>query len=248
MSPPVFQAPIAGLPVGGRVVLDGPEGHHAATVRRVRAGERVLLTDGAGSAADCVVDQVGRDRATLTVLAVWLTPAPAPRLVVVQALPKGDRGETAVETLTEVGVDVIVPWSAARCVTQWKDERAAKALARWRSAARQAAKQSRRTRWPEVTEQAGTAAVCARLAAAALGVVLDQGSSRALAATVVPPAGEVVIVVGPEGGVDDAELAAFSAAGAQSYRLGESVLRTSTAGTVAASVLLAATARWGGRR
>lgn len=245
MSPPVFYAPAANLVAGGRVVLDGAEGHHAATVRRLRVAEHVLLTDGAGTAADCLVDQVGRDQLTLTVGSVRLTPAAVPRLVVVQALPKGDRGETAVETLTEVGVDVIVPWAATRCVTQWRDARAAKALQRWRAVAREAAKQSRRTRWPEVTELSDTGAVCARLAAASLAVVLDEGADRPLARAAVPAAGDVVVVVGPEGGLDDAELAAFCAAGAAPYRLGDSVLRTSTAGTVAAAVLLAGTARWG---
>ena len=246
MSPPAFWLPAADLLVGAEVVLEGPEGHHAATVRRLRVGEHALLTDGAGTAADCVVAGVDRDRLALTVEKVWLTPAPAPRLVVVQALPKGDRGETAVETLTEVGVDVIVPWAARRCVAQWRDARAARALQRWRGTAREAAKQSRRSRWPEVTELASTADVAARIAAASLGVVLHEAAVLALASATVPSEGDVVVVVGPEGGLDDAELAAFTAAGAAAYRLGDSVLRTSTAGTVAAAVLLARTGRWSG--
>ncbi len=246
MSPPVFWAQGAALVVGARVVLDGPEGHHAATVRRLRVGERALLTDGAGTAADCTVAEVGRDRLTLTVQELSVTAPPTPRLVVVQALPKGERGERAVETLTEVGVDVIVPWQAARAVTRWNDERAAKGLQRWRTSARAAARQSRRVRWPEVTDLATTVEVAAVLRTATLGVVLHEGAALALASVAVPPDGDVVVVVGPEGGLDESELATFSAAGAAAYRLGEPVLRTSTAGTVAAAVLLARTARWGG--
>ena len=244
MTAAVFWAPHATLAAGEQVVLDGAEGHHGATVRRLRVGERALLTDGQGTRADSVVIEVGRDRLVLAVQAVRVGPPPSPRLVVVQAVPKGERGETAVETLTEVGVDVIVPWAAARCVTQWRDDRGAKALARWRSTAREAAKQSRRTIWPQVADLAGTAQVAALLAAATLGAVLHQTADAALAGVNVPTHGDVVVVVGPEGGLDDAELTSFTQTGALAYRLGDSVLRTSTAGTVAAAVLLARTGRW----
>ena len=244
MSVAVFGADTGGLVPGASVVLDGPEGHHAATVRRLRVGERVLLTDGAGTTAQSVVTGVGRDCLTCRIDSVSLTAPPAPSLVIVQALPKGDRGETAVQTLTEVGVDVIVPWAAARCVTRWHTPRSARALERWRSAGREAAKQSRRSHWPQVTELATTSQVAALLRAAALGVVLHEAGGLALAAVQVPVAGDVVLVVGPEGGVDESELATFAASGAAAYRLGDSVLRTSTAGTVAAAVLLARTGRW----
>ena len=244
MTAAVFWAAHATLAVGELVVLDGAEGHHGATVRRLRVGEAAVLTDGGGTRADCVVTEVGRDRLVLAVEAVRVDPAPSPRLVVVQALPKGDRGETAVETLTEVGVDVIVPWSAARCVTQWRDQRGAKALARWRSTAREAAKQSRRSIWPQVCDLASTPQVAALLAGATLGVVLHGDATTALAGVNVPAHGEVVVVVGPEGGLAETELATFTQCGALTYRLGELVLRTSTAGTVAAAVLLAGTERW----
>lgn len=244
MSAPVFWSPRAGLVAGAHVVLDGAEGHHAAVVRRLRAGERLLLTDGAGAAADCVVLEVGRDQLTASVESVVAEAAPQPRLVVVQALPKGDRGEIAVETLTEVGVDVIVPWAAARCVTQWKDQRGAKALERWRGTAREAAKQARRVWWPSVEGVASTSDVVALIAGASLGLVLHEGAAAALGAVDVPGSGSVVVVVGPEGGITDDERAAFEAAGARCVRMGPSVLRTSTAGTVAAAVLLAATPRW----
>lgn len=101
MSPPVFLADTGSL-APGRILLDGPEGRHAATVRRLRPGERVDLTDGAGLLAECRVGAVGRDTLTLDVLARHRRPPPEPRLVVVQALPKGDRGELAVEMMTEV--------------------------------------------------------------------------------------------------------------------------------------------------
>ena len=242
MSPPVFVVDSDGL-VAGKVVLDGPEGHHAATVSRLRVGESVVLTDGAGRHAAGTVSSVARERVEVAVGAVVGDPPPSPRFVVVQALPKGDRGELAVEAMTELGVDVVVPWAAARCVTRWREGRGDKALARWRTSARSAGKQSRRTRFPEVTALASTDDVRDRLAAAAAGIVLHEQAPDPLAALEVPAAGDVVVVVGPEGGIMPEELAAFEAAGAGIRRLGGPVLRTSTAGSAALAVLSAAS-RW----
>lgn len=248
MSLPVFAVDadvLLDVGPGGVVLLDGAEGRHAATVRRIAAGETISLTDGAGRLAECVVESAGRDSLVLLVTGRVDEPPPTPRLVVVQALPKGDRGELAVETMTEVGVDAIVPWAASRCVTQWRGERGAKALTRWRSAAREAGKQSRRARFPEVTEVAGTRAVAELLAHASWGGVLHEEASSPLAAVSPPSDGDLVLVVGPEGGISPEELAAFAAAGAAAYRLGPTVLRTSTAGVVAAALVLARSGRWG---
>ncbi|WP_067479843.1 16S rRNA (uracil(1498)-N(3))-methyltransferase [Actinomadura hibisca] len=243
MSPPVFLADRERL-AADRVVLDGPEGRHAATVRRLRPGERVDLTDGAGLMAECVVVAADKASLTLEVGARLTWPEPSPRLVVVQALPKGDRGELAVETMTEVGVDVIVPWSAARSITQWKAERRDKALGRWRNTAREAAKQARRARFPEVADLATTAQVADLVAGAAGALVLHEAADAPLTAFAPPAAGDIVVIVGPEGGVSDEEIARFAEAGARTALLGPTVLRTSTAGVAAASVLMAATGRW----
>ncbi|WP_018655053.1 16S rRNA (uracil(1498)-N(3))-methyltransferase [Actinomadura flavalba] len=243
MSAPVFLVETAAL-AGERVVLDGPEGRHAATVRRLRAGERIDLTDGAGLVVEGVVSGVERDALSVDVLARREVPAPAPRLVVVQALPKGERGELAVETMTEAGVDEIVPWAAERCVTRWKAERREKALGRWRNAAREAAKQARRVWLPHVTDLASTAAVAARLRDAGAAYVLHEGATDRLSAAAPPATGDIVLVVGPEGGVSDTELATFAAAGAGGVLLGPTVLRTSTAGVAALAVMSSLTGRW----
>lgn len=244
MTAPVFLTDTGRLAVG-TVVLDGPEGRHAVSVRRLRVGEEVVLTDGAGTGAYGTVAAVeGRDRLEVAVGELRTEPAPEPRITVVQALPKGDRGELAVETMTETGVDTIVPWPAARCVTRWKGERAAKSLAKWRSTAREAGKQSRRLRFPEVTEPHTTDQLRPLLSGAALAAVLHEEGAAPLAVAQLPTDGDIVLVVGPEGGVAPEELAVFEEAGARPYRLGRSVLRTSTAGTAAAAVLLARTGRW----
>jgi 16S rRNA (uracil1498-N3)-methyltransferase len=242
VSAPVFVVATDLLDVG-RVVVDGSEGRHAATVTRLGPGEPVVLTDGRGRRASGVVVGAERDRLSVEVAAVEVVPTAQPRFVVVQALPKGDRGELAVETMTEVGVDVVVPWAASRCVTRWRAARGEKALSRWRTSSHSAAKQSRRSWFPEVAEPATTAEVAELLSAAAVGAVLHESAVDPLASVDLPGSGDVVLVVGPEGGVSDDELSAFRDAGATTYRLGETVLRTSTAGTAALAVL-SAKARW----
>ena len=243
MTAPVFLAD--GADLGGDViVLAGPEGRHAATVRRIRPGERADVTDGNGLLAECVVTAAAGSQVELRVQARREVPAPEPRIAAVQAIAKGDRAELAVETMTEVGVDVIVPWEAERCVARWPADRAAKSLGRWRLAAREASKQARRARVPEVTGAASSADVAARLADATCAIVLEPGATQALSRLPVPVSGDIVLVVGPEGGISPAEMAAFAAAGAIPARLGDSVLRTSTAGAVGAAVLMTATGRW----
>ncbi|MFE9888134.1 16S rRNA (uracil(1498)-N(3))-methyltransferase [Streptomyces scopuliridis] len=244
MTAPVFLVQGGGLRVG-TVTLDGPEGRHAVSVRRLRVGEEIVLTDGAGTGAYGTVAAVeGKDRLDVAVTEVRTEPEPAPRITVVQALPKGDRGELAVETMTETGVDAIVPWQAARCITQWKGERGAKALAKWRATAREAGKQSRRLRFPEVTDALSARQVAALLADADFAAVLHEEGGEPLATAPLPAQGRIVLVVGPEGGVSPQELTAFAEAGARPYRLGRSVLRTSTAGTAATALLLGRTGRW----
>jgi 16S rRNA (uracil1498-N3)-methyltransferase len=244
VTAPLFLAPHAAL-VGDELTLDGLEGRHAATVRRVRAGERVDLTDGSGLRVECLVREVdGRDVVHLAVIERIEESAPQPRFVVVQAIPKGDRGELAVETMTEAGVDVVVPWAAARCVARWKGERGAKSAQRWRSSAREAAKQAHRSWLPEVRDQASTAEVAELVRAAAVALVLHEEADRPVGSVEVPADGDVLLVVGPEGGVAPDELAEFERAGASAVRLGPTVLRTSTAGVVALGVLMSRTARW----
>ena len=246
MTPPVFLVETAAL-AGDRIRLDGPEGRHAVAVRRIREGETVDLSDGLGLRARYeVVEVVGRDALVCRVVERRSEPEPAPRITVVQALPKRDRGELAVEMMTEAGVDAVVPWSAERCVTQWRGERGDKALAKWRASAREAAKQARRARTPEVTEPLDRQGVAALLAGADLAVVLHEEGARRLSELPLPEAEGtgIVLVVGPEGGISDAELAAFDEAGAVRCLLGPSVLRTSTAGVAALAVLQARSGRW----
>lgn len=246
MSLPFHLVPsLEGARPGVEVRVEGDEAHHAVAVRRLRVGERVVLTDGAGVSAVGAVASTGKRVFTVLVEEVSTAPEPAPSLTVVQALPKGDRGELAVEMLTEIGVQRIVPWAAARSVAVWRGERAVKSHAKWVATAREAAKQARRPHVPVVTDLASTTEVLALMDGFDLTLVLHEEGSVPLASVPLPADGEVAVVVGPEGGVAPEELAAFEDAGAVVVRLGPEVLRTSTAGVAAAAAILARTPRWG---
>jgi 16S rRNA (uracil1498-N3)-methyltransferase len=231
------------LPETEELLVAGDEGRHAVEVLRLSRGEQVRVGDGHGTVAEGTVVSAGADGLRVAVSARYQVPAQTPEFVLVQALPKGDRGPLAVDLATELGVDRIVPWTAARCVTRWRDDRIAKGVAKWRVAARAASKQSRRPRLPEVTEPMTTREVCGLLADTDLAVVLHERARRHLAELDIPRTGTVAVVVGPEGGLTDGEVLAFRAAGAQAVRLGAEVLRTSTAGAAALAALSMRT-RW----
>ncbi|MEU3455933.1 16S rRNA (uracil(1498)-N(3))-methyltransferase [Micromonospora sp. NPDC006766] len=244
MSAPLFL--VEALPTGDTLTLDGPEGHHAATVQRLRVGEELLLADGRGGTAGGVVTAVGRGTLDLMITSRGYVDASVPRLVVVQGIAKGDRGELAVQAMTEVGVDEIVPWAASRSVTQWRGDRGVRAREKWAATAREAAKQARRAWLPVVagTPDESTATVARRIAGAAAAFVLHEEAEERLTTAELPETGEIVLVVGPEGGIAPPELSAFREAGARPVRLGPSVLRTSTAGVAALTVLATRLPRW----
>jgi 16S rRNA (uracil1498-N3)-methyltransferase len=242
-TPPLFL--LDALPSGATVVLDGPEGRHAATVKRLRPGELVQVTDGRGHTARAVVEAVHRDALDLRLTERTTEPPPAPRVVLAQALVKGDRSELAVELATEAGVDAVLPWRAARCVVRWESGlRGEKALARWRTTAREAAKQARRAWVPVVEQPVTTADLARRIPGAAGALVLHEAAAEGLDAVDLPAAGDLLLVVGPEGGITDDERDVLVAAGARAVRLGPQVLRASTAAAVALGALGVLTGRW----
>jgi 16S rRNA (uracil1498-N3)-methyltransferase len=244
VSAPLFL--VESLPAADSGTLDGPEGHHAADVQRLRVGERLTLADGRGSRLTAEIAAVRRGSVDYVVINRSVERPKAHHITVVQGIPKGDRGELAVQAMTEVGVDEMVPWAAARSVAQWRGERGHKARAKWVATAREAAKQARRAYLPVVSgdPDATTKQVATRLAAAKAAFVLHEEAGTPLSTVALPDAGEIALVVGPEGGIADAELAAFTEAGATPVRLGDTVLRTSTAGVAAIAVLATRLSRW----
>ena len=233
---------------GELTVVRGDEGFHAATVRRIRRGEQLVLGDGVGGLARCVVEQTGRDGLQARVLDRWQVPPVQPPVTVVQALPKAERSELAIELATEAGADALVAWQAARCVARWEGARAEKGLRRWRAVTRAAAQQSRRAHIPSVDGVLSTAALSQRIGGAVQSggtvLALDESAAGQLTDLGLAQAKSVMLVVGPEGGIAPDELAAVTGAGAVAVRLGPTVLRTSTAAAVALGALGVLTPRW----
>ena len=222
--------------------LDGDEGRHAATVKRMREGEVIHLCDGQGTRAIASVVKVHKNSLDLSIDQFTFEEAPEPRFVVVQALAKGERAELAVEMLTEVGADAIIPWRAEHSIGKW--DSVDKGLEKWRRTSRESAKQSRRAWIPEISNLKSTAEVCELMSQVQSVFVLHESADQALAACAIREQGTIMIVVGPEGGISPDELAAFSAAGARVVHMGASVMRTSTAGAIAVGGLLMRSQRW----
>jgi 16S rRNA (uracil1498-N3)-methyltransferase len=247
VSAPVFY--VDKLPeVGELAIVDGDEGFHAANVRRIRAGEDLDLGDGAGALARCLIEDVGKGWLSARVLNSATVAPAVPHVTVVQALPKSDRSELAIELATEAGADAFVAWQASRCVARWEPSRAGKGLRRWRAVARSAARQSRRPYIPSVTGVASTADLVQRVrddvAAGATVLALHESATARLTTLPLAQADSLTLIVGPEGGIADDELEALSGAGAKAVRLGPAVLRTSTAAAVALGALGVLTPRW----
>lgn len=233
---------------GELAVVDGDEGFHAANVRRIRVGETLDLGDGAGTMAHCVIEEVAKARLTARVLERWSVEPPTPAVTVVQALPKSDRSELAIELATEAGADAFVAWQAARCVARWDGGRADKGLRRWRAVARSAARQSRRAHIPSVSGVVSTGDLVAdvreAVASGSTVLALHESATDPLTNIALAQSVSLILVVGSEGGIADDEIAALSQAGASVVRLGPTVLRTSTAAAVALGALGALTQRW----
>ena len=236
---------VSDLPgVGGTAVVDGDEGFHASNVRRIRPGEELDLSDGLGTVAHCVVEEAVKGRLSARVLDMIEVPGPTPTVTVVQALPKSERSELAIELATEAGADGFLAWQAKRCVARWESAaKADKGLRRWGAVARSAARQSRRAHVPQIAGLVSTAELLTRVPGA-LTLVLHESATVPLADIGLADATAVLLVVGPEGGVSDEELAELTGAGARAVRLGPSVLRTSTAAAVALGAIGVLTSRW----
>jgi 16S rRNA (uracil1498-N3)-methyltransferase len=242
MSSLYLREDLADVEVGARLTLTGAEAKHASTVNRTRPGESVLIGNGRGLVASGEVLVATNTELTIDVEAVEHAQRAEPAITLVQALAKGDRDELAVQAATELGVDAVVPWAASRSVSRWEGPKVAKGHDRWAAIVREASKQSIRAWTPEVGALSSTKQVAA-LAATHRLLVLEPGATDALA-SVRPDGRPLALVVGPEGGIAPQELEAFRSAGGEVVRLGDTVLRTSTAGPAALAVLNVALGRW----
>ncbi len=232
--------------VGQTVLLDGAEGHHAAAVRRIRAGEAVQLTNGETTHWRGVVSSVTNKYVEILISEENTIESPKQEFVLVQSLAKGDRDELAVQAATEIGVSRVVPWQADRSVSKWDQAKAAKGQARWQTICDEASKQSLRARFVRVAERQTSNQICDLIAANdGLWLILDPTADMPITRADLSNAQSVYLVVGPEGGITDQELKDFANAGAKRVHLGSGIMRTSTAGVAALSYLSGATGLWG---
>lgn len=232
MTRALFLTPLAGVGVGDEIVLTGDEAHHAVAVRRIAIGERVLLSDGEGTAVGATVTSTAKRQLGVTVEEVETRDTAPLTWTVAQALAKGERSDIAVQTATELGARRILAWQAARSIVRWQGERAEKSLDKWRTTAREATKQARRYHLPGVGFVT-TADVLREVASADIALVLHEEATSHIAEVRLPAAGEGLLIVGPEGGITGEELEGFVGAGALPVSISDGVLRTSTAAAVA---------------
>ena len=237
MTPPLlFVSDLAGVAIGDQVALPSPEARHAAAALRMTTGEVLLVADGQGHRAQGQIIVEG-NQVTVNVTSVEVIRRPNPTFTVVQALTKGDHGELAIDLMTQVGVDRIIPWSASRSIVQWKGDRANKSLTKWQLAAKAATKQSRQAWSPQISDAMSTQEIRALMSQFSATFVLHESSTNPLASVDLPSSGEICLIVGPEGGISEEEVSAFQDAGAQIASLGDSVLRASLAGAIGVGVL-----------
>jgi len=256
VSNPVFFTPAGALDTtapGSLFVLDGAEARHAVTVKRLAAGEQVDIADRAGRRITGTVTEAAPAGLTVECASVTLEQRPDVRLVLVQALAKGDRDELAIETATELGIDAVIPWQSERSIVRWKGDRAAKAHGKWQSAVTAAAKQARRAWIPEVRPAVDTQALAREVADAGLAVILHEDAVTPLRRVLANWTGErqesadpseILLIVGPEGGISPREVTRLCSAGAVTALLGPHVLRSSTAGPAGVVVASDVLGRW----
>lgn len=245
MVEPLFRIELAVLPVAGqKILLTGPEAKHAATVRRMRIGEAIQLSNGQGVRVRGVVNSVESSQVDIEVAEVISEPMPKIQIHLAQALAKGDRDELAIQAATELGIFGVIPWQAERSISRWDGPKATKGRERWQTIVNEAAKQSLRVFEPLVSEPKSTKELAGLVASFDSVLILDPSSGVGISSQALPNSGRLLLIVGPEGGISDSELSLLESSGAHRVHLGESILRTSTAGLAAISALMATSGAW----
>lgn len=247
MSLPVFVADHLLADAGSSAGISGAEARHAIQSQRTTVGERIELIDGTGTRAVVEVTAIsGKNQLVGIIESITHEPPATPQVTVVQALPKSERSELAIDLLTQAGANVIVPWQASRCIAKWPTSaKQQKGVAKWEAAALAAAKQSRRAYIPQITGLKTTSDVEKLIAEADIALVLDEQAEESLKNLPLADVENIVLIIGPEGGITEEELVVFQTAGAKAIVLGPEVLRTASAGMVALAAIGIRTARWG---
>jgi 16S rRNA (uracil1498-N3)-methyltransferase len=223
--------------VGSSYDFANDDANHAIRVLRMQAGDEFMLSDGKGSWSQVVAQEVKKKSMQVRIMDSGFQAPLATTITVVQAIPKGDRAKEAIELLTEAGVDRIVPWASARSIGKGSEKFAV--------TAREASKQSRRFRIPEVTELATTAQICEAIKISDLAIAFHESATTKLSDQISSHNVEhLLIIIGPEGGLTDEEISAFTQAGAKVALMGRPILRSAHAGIAAVSAVSALLKVW----
>ena len=228
---------------GETVVLSGDEARHAAKAARLRVGEKISLGDGRGTIAQAEAIDVSADQVSLVVVSSQTAVESSPPLWLVQSLAKSGRDEQAIEQATEVGVNEVIPLQASRSVVTWDGKKRESGVSRWQRIVTEATKQSIQPFLPLVRDVCGVEQV-AQLGAEATILALDHRAEIGLFDLPLASDRPIAVVVGPEGGLSEGELETLVGAGATRVRLGPGVLRTSSAGPIALSLLHQKLGHW----
>ena len=223
-----------------QIEVDGDEAHHGVNVLRLKTSEEVKISDGVGNWGVGTVSQINKKSFTVEILDRGFEPASKQRVVVVQAILKNDANKEAVDFLTQVGADEIIPWQSQHSIGKIDD----KSLGKWQSTARESSRQSRRVRIPVISNADSTESLISKIKGLQNIFVLHESAENRLSQIEINQEADVILIVGPEGGLSEIEVNTFVAAGAKVVRLGESVLRAANAGAAAVSVVMSRTGKW----
>jgi 16S rRNA (uracil1498-N3)-methyltransferase len=225
------------------IEVTGDEAHHAIKVLRINLGEEILISDGNGNWVRAAVEKIEKKSFSAKVLERGVQEQRSPKIIVVQGIPKSDRIKEAIEILVESGVDLIIPWQAERSISKWQKD----SLRKWQAVASAATKQSRRFRTTEIIEELSISQLLEVESDRSAILVMHESATKKLSTIVsskFADLDEIIVVVGPEGGVSENELAQFEAAGAHVVALGPEVFRSAHAGGAAISAISALIGRW----
>jgi len=229
------------LSAGTTQELGGDEGHHAVAVMRLGIGEQIKIADGAGNWVSGTITEVNKKSLKIDVAQRGSAQAGKPELIVVQAVTKSDRTKEMLELLTVGGADQIIPWQAERCISKWQKDSAQK----WQSAIKEAAKQSRRVKLPVLGDEVTTNQLIKLFQQSDKIVILHESADTGISQlNLSNEFARIILIIGPEGGISDAEISQLEAAGAVTARMGELVLRSAHAGFAALSAVQSSIGRW----
>lgn len=229
------------LSAGATQEISGDEAHHAVSVMRLTVGEKIKIADGSGNWVSGTITEVGKKNLKIEIADRGRIDFVKPELIVVQAVTKSDRTKELLELLTVAGADQIIPWQAERCISKWQDDSAAK----WQVSIKEAAKQARRVKLPALSDAVSTNQLVKLFNTKDKAIILHESATNKISEINLSNEMErIFIVIGPEGGITDAEITQLASVGAVTARMGDLVLRSAHAGFAALAAIQSRIGRW----